>query len=176
MRLGAKIFGTLAVALILFLLLGIFLPGTWEAKADGLIAGPPARVFPFLNRPNLWVEWNSMPPAGLDFFGPSEGAGAGLEWDDPQYGKGRFELLQSLPEKGIEYEVLIEGGSLSILGTLTIQPEGDGTRLEWTEAGDFGWNPLLGYAVRRMGSSQAQAMLASLEKLRALVESEEPST
>lgn len=176
MRLGAKIFGTLAVVLIFFLLLGIFLPGTWEAKADGFVEAPPARVFPFLARPNLWAEWNSMPEAGLLFFGPPQGAGAGLEWDDPQYGKGRFELLQSALAERIEYEVLIEGGALSILGTLTLRLEGTGTRVEWTEAGDFGWNPLLGYSARRMGSSQAQAMLASLEKLRALVESEEPRT
>jgi uncharacterized protein YndB with AHSA1/START domain len=174
MKLGAKIFGTLAIALIFFLLLGIFLPGTWEADADGWVDASPARVFPFLAQPDLWVEWNSVPEAGLKFFGPAEGAGAGLEWDDPQYGKGRFEVLRSAPEERIEYEVLIEGGSLAILGSLTVQIEDSGTRLEWTEEGDFGWNPLLGYTAGRMGDSQALAMLASLEKLRALMESEEP--
>jgi len=176
MKLGAKIFGTLAIALIFFLLLGIFLPGTWEAKADGFVNAPPTRVFPYIHRPNLWVEWNSMPEAGLEFFGPSEGTGAGLEWDDPQYGSGQFQLVESAPAEGIEYEVLIEGGTLTIQGTLTLRPEGDGTRLDWKEAGDFGWNPLLGYAARKMGSTQAMAMTASLEKLRALIESEEPGT
>lgn len=174
MRLGAKIFGTLAVVLIFFLLAGVFLPGTWEAEADALVDAEPAEVFPFLNRPDLWAEWNAMPEAGITFFGAPEGAGAGLEWDDPQYGTGRFELLLSAPEDRIEYEVLIEGGALSILGSLTVRSEGAGARLEWREEGDFGWNPLMGYAARRMGSSQALAMMASLEKLRALIETEEP--
>ena len=174
MRLGAKIFGTVALVLILFLLLGVFLPGTWEAKANGFFSASPARVFPFLNRPDRWVEWNSMPESGLGFFGPPEGADAGLEWDDPRYGKGRFRILRSLPEEGIDYEVLIEGGALTISGTIKIRPEAGGTRLEWREAGDFGWNPLLGYSARRMGSTQGTAMMASLEKLRALMESEDP--
>ena len=174
MRLGAKIFGTLATVLILFLLLGIFLPGTWEAKANGFVSAPPARVFPFLNRPTRWVEWNAMPDSGLGFFGPSEGVDAGLEWDDPRYGEGRFRILGSVPEREIHYEVLVEEGALSINGTIEIRLEGSGTRLEWTEVGDFGWNPLLGYSARRMGSSQGTAMLVSLEKLRALIESEYP--
>ena len=97
-----------------------------------------------------------------------------MEWDDPRYGKGRFRILRSLPEEGIDYEVLIEGGALTISGTIKIRPEAGGTRLEWREAGDFGWNPLLGYSARRMGSTQGTAMMASLEKLRALMESEDP--
>lgn len=176
MRLGAKIFGTLAVALIFFLLLGIFLPGTWEAKADGFVNAPPTKVFSFLHRPSLWVEWNSMPETGLEFFGPSKGPGAGLKWDDPQYGSGQFRLTESAPGEGIQYEVLIEGGALTIKGTLTMRPEGAGTRLDWRESGDFGWNPLLGYTARKMGASQAMAMTASMEKLKTLVETEEPGT
>lgn len=172
MRLGAKIFGGLAAILLLFLGIGFFLPGTWNARAERTVPSPPDAVFAFLNSPPLWVRWNAMPESGSNFVGPEEGVGSGLEWNDPRYGSGSFRITLSEPNQRMEYEVQIESGTLAIHGIVRLDAEGQGSRIVWEESGDFGRNPLLGYAARGMGGSQAEAMEASLDSLVVLLEEE----
>jgi uncharacterized protein YndB with AHSA1/START domain len=172
MRLGAKIFGALAGILILYLGIGFFLPGSWDAHIEATLDAPPETVFPFLSAPHRWVRWNAMPESGSTVVGPPEGIGAGLDWDDPRYGSGTFRITRSEPHRLVEYEVRIESGALRIQGAVTLEAEGRGCRMRWKESGDFGRNPLMGYAARGMGASQREAMRASLDSLRVLLERE----
>ena len=174
MKLGARIFGILSGLFILYLLLGLLLPGTWEARVEKVIHAPPERVFPLLNELEAWSRWSPMPQAGTSTFGPPRGPGAGLRWDDPQYGKGEVTIVSSRENQLLEYRVEVEGGALEIRGRLALEPTGEGTRIFWSEAGDFGWNPLLGYAARSMSSSQAEVMAESLETLARIVEASPP--
>jgi hypothetical protein len=174
MRTGAKVLATLSVLLLLFLLVGLLLPGTWRAEAGAFLKATPKEVFPFIHRLGAWEEWTPFPDTGLEPFGPPEGVGAGVRWDDPSYGKGEARILASRPNEGVEYEVRIEGGKLLIRGRITLQVQVDGTRITWIEEGDFGWNPLLGYTARSMASSQGEAMRASLERLAAAVAGRNP--
>ena len=170
MRLGAKIFGILSGVLILYLALGLLLPSTWEARSEAVLPGLPSEVFPFLNRMDRWVQWNAMPESGTNLFGPEAGVGSGIRWDDPQYGKGQLLIVVSVADSLVEYDVEIEGGALEVHGVLALRQEGMGTQISWVERGDFGWNPLMGYAARGMGTSQAEAMHWNLERLRALLD------
>lgn len=169
LSIGAKIFGGLSGVLILYLLIGFLLPGSWRAEARVVLPASPEAVFPFLSRADQWARWTSLPESGYELFGPREGAGSGLRWDDPQYGKGQFQIVDSQPGLRLEYEVRVEGGALRVRGFLTLRTEGSGTRLEWSEEGDFGWNPLMGYAARGMAESQSESMRASLDRLRELI-------
>ena len=170
MKLGAKIFGVLSGILLLYLLFGFLLPSTWEARAQAAFPYPPSEVFPYLNRMDRWVQWNALPESGAETVGPEAGVGAGMTWDDPQYGKGQLQILASITDSLVAYEVKIEGGSLQIHGSLSLQSQETGTLLSWVEQGDFGWNPLMGYAARGMGASQAEAMRWNFERLRGLLE------
>jgi hypothetical protein len=174
MRLGARIFGVLSGILLLYLLVGLLLPGSWTATEESSLPVPPSAVYPFLDRLSAWESWTPFPETGLEAFGPSEGAGSGVRWDDPQYGRGEARIVEARPDTSVEYEVLIEGGSLRIHGSLTLTPEGGGSRLRWVEQGDFGWNPLMGYAARGMASSQGEAMKASLARLASVVARRDP--
>lgn len=172
MKIGFKIFGGLSAVLLLFLLGGILLPGTWEAEVEADLPAPPTTVYRYLDRPEEWIRWNSLPETGAEFLEPDSGVGSGLAWDDPQYGRGRFVILTAEPPHRMEYEVSIEEGRLMILGFIRLSASGGGSRLEWREVGDFGWNPLMGYAARGMTESQIAAMEASLETLRYLLREE----
>jgi hypothetical protein len=169
LKLGAKIFGILGSFLLLYLLVGFLLPGTWTAQSEALLPAPPSVVFPFLNRMDQWQRWTPMPESGSQPFGPDEGVGAGLRWDDPRYGRGQIQLTESRPDEEVAYVVDVEGGALRINGKLNLVSEGSGTHLEWEEAGDFGWNPMMGYTARGMAASQLEAMRSSLEQLIKLV-------
>ena len=170
MKLGAKIFGILGGVLVLYLLVGLLMPGTWAANQKGVTVASPSTVFPFLNRMDMWQLWAPMPGSGSEFFGPSEGVGAGMRWDDPQYGSGEIQITGSVPNAEVVYSVEVENGALIVQGRFSLTPQASGTLLQWEESGDFGWNPLMGYAARGMGSSQAEAMRVSLERLVRLLE------
>lgn len=169
MRLGARIFGALSGILLLFLFVGLLLPGTWKAEQEALIPASPASIFPLLSRISSWTIWTPFPEAGLEAFGPEEGEGAGIRWDDPEYGKGEARITGARENASVAYEVEIEGGTLTIHGLMSLEAEGAGTRIRWVEEGDFGWNPLMGFAARGMASSQGEAMKASLARLASAV-------
>lgn len=170
MKTGAKVFGAFSGVLILYLLLGFFLPGTWRAEVEADFSSSASQLFRFIERPQQWIRWNPLPASGAEFLGPESGPGAGFEWNDPQYGSGRFVILSVDPPKSMEYEVSIEDGRLVIRGRIELSDSGGRTRLEWREDGDFGWNPLMGYAARGMADSQSEAMRASLRTLEGLLE------
>jgi hypothetical protein len=164
-KLGAKVFGLLSGILVVYLLVGLLLPRSWRAEADSLVPAPPSSVFPLVNRLSSWASWTHVPETGLEAFGPPTGVGAGVRWDDPRYGAGEVRIVGSEEDRMVEYEVIVENGALTIHGSITLEPEGVGTRVRWVEEGDFGWNPLLGYAARGMSSSQAETMRQSLRML-----------
>ena len=169
MKWGARIFGALSGLFLLYLLLGLLLPGRWEAEAEAVIQASPEEIFPFLNSLSAWAQWSPMPESGLETFGSAQGVGAGLRWDDPQYGDGEIRVVSSHANSAIGYVVEVEGGTLKIEGTLSLTEEKGGTRIVWREEGDFGWNPLMGFAARGMPSSQGEAMRESLKTLSQVV-------
>ena len=107
-----------------------------------------------------------MPDSGIELFGPPEGAGAGLRWDDPQYGRGEVRIVGGVEQEAVDYEVVIDGGRLAVHGSIRLEATPSGTRVFWREEGDFGRNPLMGYAARKMPETQKEAMTASLADLR----------
>lgn len=164
-RVGAWIMGVMAAVTLSFVLVGILLPSTWEASAERTLAAPPEVVFPLLEQAQAWSAWMPTPESGLDFFGPERGAEGGFAWDDPGYGQGVFTLTSVEPSTRIGYRVEVEGGSIRIEGNLQLSADGDQTRVVWHEAGDFGWNPLLGYIAGRMSTLQGEQLAYALESL-----------
>lgn len=172
MKLGTWIFGSLAGVLLLYLLVGLILPGHWVARQSAVVSAPPAAVYTLVADLRAWASWTPFPDSELESFGPPAGAGAGIRWDDRRYGKGEARIIAVLENRRVEYRVQIEGGSLTIHGTVSLEPEGNVTRIHWEEEGDFGWNPLLGYTARGMAASQGEAMRASLQRLVEAVEAD----
>lgn len=170
LRIVGLALGAFALLLITILAIGFLLPSDWSAQRDAWIDAPPEEVFPYLHRAEAWQLWTPSPEAGVELFGPDAGVGSGRRWDDPGYGKGEFVILEATPNERVAYRVEVEGGSIVIQGWLELTAEGAGTRVEWQEVGDFGWNPLLGYLSGRMGDLQGGQLDASLSFLRALVE------
>jgi hypothetical protein len=159
------VFGVLSGILVVILGIGLLLPGTWKAEVEALLPAPPSSVFPLVNHLSSWAKWTPVPETGLEAFGEPAGVGAGVRWDDPRYGAGEVRITGSHANRAVRYEVVVEGGALRIHGSISMEPEGEGTRVRWVEEGDFGWNPLLGFAARGMSSSQSKTMRESLRLL-----------
>jgi uncharacterized protein YndB with AHSA1/START domain len=137
--------GLVAVALLV-VIVGLFLPASWQLERSIVINVPPARLYPLVATPRRWQEWamwNRRDPATRpSFFGPGSGAGAGWAWDSRTEGKGRMTLLSADPGRGLTYELLLPDMASTSTGSILLQPQGAATRVTWTNTGSLGRNPL----------------------------------
>lgn len=169
-RILALAFGLLGLGGMTFLAIGMALARPWTAERSIAIAAAPGAVFLYLDSLALWDAWTLWGDVPSEFTGPGRGTGAGRSWDNAQYGEGQFVIRQSHAPESLAYEVEVEGGKLTISGQLDLEILDGSTVLTWSEEGDFGRNPLLGYMVESMGDSQGQEMERSLGRLKELLE------
>lgn len=155
-----------ALLLLAFVAVGVLLPGRWSVQRAVTVGVSPDSAFAALRRAERWRSW--MPwPEGAEAVGDSAaGPGAGFRWDDPLYGSGRFVLTETDAPRLVAYEVSVEEGTVRIRGRIRLEPEDGGTRIEWSEAGDFGWNPILGYTALTMDERQGAQLEEVLARLR----------
>lgn len=169
MGVGAKILGGGAAVLILFLVIGFLLPGSWQAEASVDIAAPPQAVFQFLDSPEGWRAWTPWPDSGVVRSGPARGEGATLSWSDPELGSGSFSLVAVSPPDRVDYRVDVGDGAMRTEGSVALSPSDGGVHVVWHEEGDLGHNPLMGYWALSMGRAQGEEMSKGLERLSTLV-------
>ncbi len=163
--LGTRVLGAGSALLVLFLIVGFALPGTWSAERSALIRAGPDAVYPLVDAPSSWSRWTSWPDSGVVREGPRRGVGARLRWDDPELGDGTFEIVEAVSPTRVRYRVEIEGGRMRTEGVFSLTVETGGTRVTWKEEGDFGWNPLMGYWARFMERAQGREMEKALNRL-----------
>jgi uncharacterized protein YndB with AHSA1/START domain len=160
-----KVLWSAVVLLCTGLLVGFLLPGTWQAQRSATIPAPPERVFPLVDSPKSWGEWAPLGDVQATFEGPEHGAGATRRWDDPQVGDGVFTIVSAEADRSVAYHVAVQKGKMTTDGTITLQPAAGGTLVTWTEHGDFGHNPMLGYIARNMDKTQGAEMEGALKTL-----------
>jgi hypothetical protein len=151
--------------LVLALVVGLALPGRWEVERSATLPAPPGEVFRWMDDPRRWDDWAPLGNVRPTFSGPERGAGATRSWDDPEVGDGVFTIVSSEADRAVSYRVEVQEGRMVTEGTLSLEPEGAGTRVVWRERGDFGRNPLLGYMARSMDRLQGAQMVAALARL-----------
>jgi uncharacterized protein YndB with AHSA1/START domain len=166
---GTLILGGGALLLGAFLLVGFLLPGTWEARRSLRMDAPPEAVFSHLDAPTAWREWTALPDTGLTMEGPPRGAGARMRWNHPEWGSGIFEIVEAVAHTRVAYAVAVQEGTMRTEGELELRADGGGTLVTWTERGDFGWNPLMGYWGLFMGRAQGRELEKSLTALAELL-------
>ena len=162
---GTVVLGTGAVVLMGFLFIGFLLPGTWTASRELVLQANPEQVFPHLDSPTAWRAWTALPDSGLSFEGPPRGTGARMSWDHPAWGTGSFEIVEAQPHTVVRYVVEVEGGAMRTEGTLELSAQDGRTLVTWTESGDFGWNPLMGYWALFMERAQSRELAKNLVRL-----------
>lgn len=169
-----KIMGGLASLGILFVLVGFLLPGTWTAHAASVLDAPPEKVFPYLSSPSRWDAWTPWGSVDSSLDGPASGPGARRSWSDREQGEGTMEIVGVELDREVRYRVEVDGGSIRIQGHLKLEGIPGGTRVDWVESGDFGWNPVLAYMALFMKRSQGAQMAGNLRRLGEVVATARP--
>lgn len=144
-------FFVLAVGLFVLavVVLGAFLPRSWEADATRVLRAPPERVQAALEDPRAWPEWSHWSrtidnSAQLTFDGPPTGPGARLSWEGQMLGFGSLTIVAARPGSGgVEYEVRMRGVDEATRGSIVLAPDPLGTRATRSEGGELGWNPMM---------------------------------
>jgi hypothetical protein len=165
---GTIVLGGGAVALVLFLAVGFFLPTEWASEAVATLDTEPDEILAFLDSPEGWQSWTTWPDSSLVRSGPQRGPGAAISWDEREVGSGSF-TIQTVDSRVVTYAVEVAGaGGASMLtsGSVTMSTRGEGTVVRWEETGDLGRNPLMGYWSLSMGRAQRVEMEKGLERLR----------
>lgn len=166
---GTRVLAAGALLFVVVLGIGALLPGTWHAEGSRVLPASPARILPWLESPEGWRGWTPWPEVGVERTGPERGEGATLSWRHPDMGRGSFEIVAVDAPRRVDYRVLVEGGSLRTEGRVELEPQEAGTRVTWTEEGDFGWNPLMGYWALAMERVQGEELQKGLERLEEVV-------
>lgn len=154
-----------AVALLLFVAFGLVLDGEWEVERSRVVELSPEEIYDELISIEGWATWGSLGTVEGERAGPDTGPGASVHWDDAEWGEGEWTLTEAEPARSVDYEVRVEGGSLVTRGHLELTAVPEGTRIEWRESGDFGWNPFLAFMALGMDRMQGTEMEKSLDRL-----------
>ena len=163
----------------LFFVTGLFLPKTAHIERSMTTAASPETVFGLVDGFKRFNEWS--PWAGLDpntkytYSGPETGVGARMEWTsaNPDVGNGSQEVIDVEPGQRVTNK-LDFGMDNPTTATISLVPEGTGTRVTWTLDTDFSGSLLgryFGLALDRMVGPDYEQGLA---QLKAVAESTAP--
>lgn len=98
-----------------------FLPKQLEVQNSRIIDMPTNQLFQQFNEPrkfNAWHHWAETPLEGADahYYGPISGLGSGYQWRDQNKDKysGRYEIIETIPNKRIKGRLSVSGKSAEI--------------------------------------------------------------
>jgi uncharacterized protein YndB with AHSA1/START domain len=138
--------GVLAGLVVLLLLIGYFLPGTFTVVRSVEIAAAPEKVYGLVADPRAWKAWSAWnrrdPQMQVTYSGPPSGAGAKWEWKSASQGDGAMTLTAAEPARRVAFDLYFPDFGTTSKGELRFEPKGGATRVTWTMNGDMGANPL----------------------------------
>lgn len=128
-------------------------PTTWRVSVQQRIDAPPEVVHAWVIDLSTWPSWFAAPdPTGQTTYtvaGPGVGAGSSFAWK----GNGSFGELTvqtATPGEGITYTLVMEASETNGYGSVRIEPDGDGSRVTWTDEGDMERFPVGGLMARML--------------------------
>lgn len=132
-----KIGITLGIVILVFLLIGLFLPTDFGMQRKVVINAPVETVFEEVNEFRNWEKWSPFsaqdPTMQVSYGAVTNGIGANYSWIGEEAGKGKQFILESVPNKKIETKVeFIDGDAESTgFGHWTFKEVPEGVEVTW---------------------------------------------
>lgn len=130
--------------------LGFMMPGHWHVERSIVVKAAPPTVFRLVNDLQRWAEWSwwnaSVDPSLRRSFqrgAPTAGVGASMAWSGDEIGEGRLTITESVPDRLLRYDLVLEHDSFLTRGSIVLVPQAAGVTVVWTDDGELGMNPLL---------------------------------
>lgn len=173
----------LGVVLVVVIVGGLVRGGEWSVSRSIVIDAPPEEVHPHINNLKRWEAWSPFekelfetdPTFEIHYEDQVEGVGASRSWDSEQ-GPGGMKIVESDAQKGVTFELWMQGFE-PFHGKLEYEPVEGGTKVTWTDWGDMGGNPVVGWLAMSMDSMMGPYFESGLADLKQVVEApaEQPS-
>jgi uncharacterized protein YndB with AHSA1/START domain len=167
------------ILIVVGLLVAVFFIGaalitpTYKVERNTVINAPAPKVYALISAPKEWVRWTVWnqrePNMKLAFSGAAAGQGARWDWEGKD-GKGNMEFTAAEPDKSITYRLGFVEMNMFSTGALTLTPQGNATRISWTNEGDVGKNPMMRWFVPFMDRMMGPDFEGGLANLKALAE------
>jgi len=159
--------------LAVFLAGAVFITPTYKVERSTVINAPAPKIYALISAPKQWVRWTVWnerePGMKTAFSGAPAGQGAKWEWEGKD-GKGNMEFTAAEPGKSITYRLGFVEMNMVSTGVLTLTPQGNATRISWTNEGDVGRNPMMRWFVPFMDRMMGPDFEAGLANLKTLAE------
>jgi len=131
------------VVVLLALLLvggGLLLSPRFNVSRSTVVQAPADKVYALVASPRQWKAWsvwNRRDPAmQIDYSGPESGPGAVWQWKSKSEGDGRMSFTAAEPNRRVVYELYFPDFGTTSTGAFSFVPEGGGTRVTWSMAGE----------------------------------------
>jgi len=131
-----KLLYSIVIIILIFLSVGLFLPRDIHIERSVSINRPAPLIFAMLNGYasfNTWSPWAARDPsAQYTLSGPATGVGAQMAWEgDPRLtGKGRQEIIESVPPELIRIRFQFESQGEAIM-YYRLHEQSGVTKVEW---------------------------------------------
>jgi len=162
---------------VLFVVIGFFLPREITVERSTGITQPAAAIFPWIADLKKWPDWtvwnkSEDPTLSYTYPGPTTGKGGSMHWTAKKMGDGSLTITALEPDKALRYELRMAGQSMVVRGNLELEPAGGGvTLVMWFDNIDLGASPLKRWSGPLLNKMLGRAFERSLAGLKTAVES-----
>lgn len=140
-----KLFLGLLILFVLIIIVGFFLPRTYQVQRQVAIKASDDRIFNLINSVETmqsWSPWKALDPDLKITYGLTKvGQGASYHWQSAKSGEGSLVISESLPYSKIVTQLDFKDSGKAV-GIFTISANADNTesQVAWQMIGDSGYN------------------------------------
>lgn len=147
MRILKWVLGSIAVASVVLIAIGMILPRQVNVARSIEIDAPADKIFPHINSLKLMAEWSPWmgrdPAMQATYNEVEDGKGAMMEWASEQrdVGSGKQEIVASTPNESVT--TALDFGDMGLAeAKLALIETGGSTTVTWTLDSDMGVSPV----------------------------------
>jgi hypothetical protein len=143
---------SLVIVVVLFVLIGVFLPSDRVVQHSIETNYPSRMVYDLMNGFRRFPEWYPLrahdPNVQFSLEGEPRGVGAKLYYvsQDPKIGSGSYEIVDSVDLERIEFKIDTPARGENKRAVVEIEEMGKTVKVKWTYTVDYGWDLLGRYA------------------------------
>ena len=143
---------SLVIVVLLFVVIGVFLPSDRVVQHSIETNYPSRMVYDLMNGFRRFPEWYPLrshdPNVQFSLEGEPRGVGAKLYYvsQDPQIGSGSYEIVDNVELERIEYKIDSPARGDNKRAVVEIEDMGKTVKVKWTYTVDYGWDLLGRYA------------------------------
>lgn len=168
-----KILKVVAGLIVVFVVVGVFLPSAYTVQRSIKISAPPVLVHEHIDNLKLSESWSPWGEGDttlkITYSGPEAGVGAKSTWTSEHSGQGSQTITRSMP--GALVEIALDFGDQG-KGTseYALEPQGDAVNVTWSMRGDVGFSLVGRYFALGMDGMLGSYFEKGLSKLKQVTE------